>query len=159
ISELPDDAGAARKQARGPGLVLRLAPGVDPVTHAKISTGQADTKFGFNIADGSGEKATVRCLELGLPLYGFHCHVGSQLIDPEAQRSGGELIADFAVRMKRSHGFAAEYLNVGGGLGTRYTSADEPMPIAEYCRLVVEAVTKALEGSGLDPVLGQEPGR
>src|SRR6185436_6089387 len=38
-----------------PDLVLRLAPGVDPVTHEKISTGQADTKFGFNIADGSSE--------------------------------------------------------------------------------------------------------
>ncbi|RYG30005.1 diaminopimelate decarboxylase, partial [bacterium] len=37
----------------GTDLVLRLAPGVDPVTHAKISTGQADTKFGFNIVDGS----------------------------------------------------------------------------------------------------------
>ena len=59
-------------------IVLRLAPGVDPVTHHKISTGQADTKFGFNIADGSAEKALVRCLELGLPVAGFHCHVGSQ---------------------------------------------------------------------------------
>lgn len=140
-------------------LILRLAPGVDPVTHHKISTGQADTKFGFNIADGYAERATARCLELGLPLYGFHCHVGSQLFDPEAQRSGGELIAAFAVEMKEKHGHSAQYLNVGGGLGVRYTGTEEPMPIGDYCRLVVEAVRDALGDSGLDPILGQEPGR
>ena len=140
-------------------IVVRLAPGVDPITHAKISTGQADTKFGFNIADGSAEKAAGRCLELGLNLFGFHCHVGSQLLDPGAQRSGGELIAGFAVEMKNRHRFAARYLNVGGGLGVMYTNADQPMSMAEYSRLIVDAVTGALAGSGIDPILGQEPGR
>ena len=142
-----------------PDLVLRLAPGVDPVTHAKISTGQADTKFGFNIADGSAEKALERCLELHLPVIGFHCHVGSQLLDPEAQRAGGEGLAEFAVRMKRDHGFSAKVINVGGGLGVRYTDADEPMPVEDYCKLVVESITSALKGSGLKPKLIQEPGR
>ncbi|HWD40918.1 MAG TPA: diaminopimelate decarboxylase [Fimbriimonas sp.] len=147
------------RPGKSPKLVIRLAPGVDPITHHKISTGQADTKFGFNIADGSAEKATQRCLELGLNLIGFHCHVGSQLLDPEAQRSGGELITQFAVDMLQKHGFKSEYLNVGGGLGIAYTDGDEPMPVDEYCRLVAQAVTGALAGSGLDPVLGQEPGR
>lgn len=140
-------------------VVVRLAPGVDPVTHAKISTGQADTKFGFNIVDGSAEKATVRCLALGLPLIGYHCHVGSQLLDPEAQISGGELIAKFAAEMKAKHSFEATYLNVGGGLGVRYTDGDLPMSHAEYCREIVEAMSLALEGSGLNPKLAQEPGR
>ncbi len=151
--------GAERGSLGHTNLILRLAPGVDPITHHKISTGQADTKFGFNIADGSAERATVRCLELELPLIGFHCHVGSQLLDPEAQRSGGELIAQFAVDMKREHGFEAEYLNVGGGLGVRYLDSMEPMPVRDYCGLVAESVRRVLEGSGLDPVLGQEPGR
>ncbi|HEY0868148.1 MAG TPA: diaminopimelate decarboxylase [Fimbriimonas sp.] len=142
-----------------PRIVLRLAPGVDPVTHAKISTGQADTKFGFNIADGSAEKATRRALDLGLDLHGFHCHVGSQLLDPEAQRSGGELIARFAIEMNARHGYAARYLNVGGGLGVMYTEGDQPMAIREYNRMIVDAVLGALEGSGIEPTLGQEPGR
>ncbi|CAN5594949.1 diaminopimelate decarboxylase [soil metagenome] len=149
----------------GTRLVLRLAPGVDPVTHAKISTGQADTKFGFNITDDSAEKALARCLELELPVQGFHCHVGSQLLDPEAQRSGGELIARFAAEMAERHGFLASYLNVGGGLGVRYTSVDQPMSVAEYCPLVVAAMRDALKGGPLDldgpnaPILAQEPGR
>lgn len=144
---------------RLPNIVLRLAPGVDPITHAKISTGQADTKFGFNIADGSAEKAALRCIEHGLPLTGFHCHVGSQLFDPEAQRSGGELIARFAADMNSRHGIACEYLNVGGGLGVRYLDSDCPMPVERYCRLVVDAVLEGLGDSALEPTLGQEPGR
>ena len=140
-------------------LVLRLAPGVDPKTHAKISTGQADTKFGFNIADGSAERALLRCLELGLKVVGVHCHVGSQLLDPEAQISGGELIALFAVQMKAKHGFACRVINVGGGLGVRYLDEDRPMDVESYCRMIVEAVERALEGSGLDPLIVQEPGR
>lgn len=139
-------------------FVLRLAPGVDPVTHAKISTGQADTKFGFSIADGAAEAALKRALELELNVVGFHCHVGSQLLDPEAQRAGGEHIARFAVDMKSRLGYEATYLNVGGGLGTRYVD-EQPMAIAEYNQLVAEAVRTALAGSGLDPVLAQEPGR
>ena len=150
---------APEMKPRCPDLVLRLAPGVDPVTHAKISTGQADTKFGFNIADGSAEKALERCLELGLPLVGFHCHVGSQLLDPEAQRAGGEALAEFAARMKRERGFTAKVVNVGGGLGVRYTDRDQPTPVEDYCRLVVESVGAALKGSSLKPLLIQEPGR
>jgi diaminopimelate decarboxylase len=142
-----------------PALVLRLAPGVDPVTHAKISTGQADTKFGFNITDGSASKAVDRMLALGLNLVGFHCHVGSQLLDPEAQRSGGSLIAKFALDTFERTGFQAKYLNVGGGLGVRYTSGDQPMPVGEYCRLVVQALREELPGWPRDLVLAQEPGR
>jgi diaminopimelate decarboxylase len=144
---------------RGTKLVLRLAPGVDPVTHEKISTGQADTKFGFNIGDGSAEQALRKCLDLGLPVIGFHCHVGSQLLDPSAQRSGGELLARFALEMLDRHGFRAEILNVGGGLGVRYTENDHPMPVEQYSRLVTTAILETLKGSRIDPVIAQEPGR
>jgi len=138
-------------------LVIRLAPGVDPVTHAKISTGQSDTKFGFNITDGSGERALQKCLGLNLPIIGFHCHVGSQLLDPSAQEAGGALIAEFARQMEQLHGYRTQYLNVGGGLGVRYTDADVPMDILDYNRLVTTAVRNAMGRD--DFTLGQEPGR
>lgn len=144
---------------RCPQLVLRLAPGVDPVTHAKISTGQADTKFGFNITDGSAERALVRCRELQLPVIGFHCHVGSQLLDPKAQISGGQILAEFAARMKKVHGFVTEVLNVGGGLGIRYTEEDAPMDVQEYCDHLVSQLRSPLLDAGLRPKLVQEPGR
>lgn len=159
FGEIEKIAAFAREALKNPPVVLRLAPGVDPITHAKISTGQADTKFGFNIADGSAEKATRLCLEKGINLIGYHCHVGSQLLDSEAQRAGGELIARFAKIMAETTGFQAQYLNFGGGLGVRYTDQDQPPTIEEYTALVVKAIEKALEGSKLRPRLGQEPGR
>jgi len=142
-----------------PDIMIRLAPGVDPKTHAKISTGQADTKFGFNIADGSGERALLMALEKGLNVKGYHCHVGSQLLDPEAQVSGGELLAQFATDMKAKHGYETQVINVGGGLGVHYVGDAKPLSVEEYCQQLVASISKALEPSGLKPMLVQEPGR
>jgi diaminopimelate decarboxylase len=142
-----------------PDLVLRLAPGVDPKTNAKISTGQADTKFGFNIGDGSAERALALALEKGLPVVGVHCHVGSQLLDPEAQLQGGRALAAFVRDMKERHGFEAKVINVGGGLGIRYTEDTPEIDPAEYCKSLVAGIVEGLAGSGLEPVLAQEPGR
>lgn len=142
-----------------PGLMLRLAPGVDPMTHAKISTGQADTKFGFNIADGSAERAVLVCLSHQLPLKGFHCHVGSQLLDPGAQVSGGEILADFAAQIKERHGFEAEEINVGGGLGIHYTGEDRPQDPETYCQNLVGPIAARLADAKMRPRLAQEPGR
>ncbi|MCC7435574.1 MAG: diaminopimelate decarboxylase [Methanoregulaceae archaeon] len=139
-------------------LLLRLAPGVDPVTHEKISTGQEDTKFGFSVSGGDAERAVKFCLDRGLPLVGIHCHVGSQLLEPSAQIAGGEALARFAVGMLAQHGWRCKVLNVGGGLGVRYFD-EEPMPIADYCAAIVAAVKPILDAAGLDPVLAQEPGR
>lgn len=159
-----EEIGKIREIQKRSGLgettyALRLAPGVDPKTHQSISTGQADTKFGFNLGSGAAEKALRRCLALGIPVLGFHCHVGSQLIDPAAQKNGGRILAEFAVRMKQELGFELQYLNVGGGLGAKYLDSDEPMPISEYCQLIVNEVVPILNEHGLDPTIAQEPGR
>jgi diaminopimelate decarboxylase len=138
-------------------VLLRLAPGVDPKTHDKISTGQAETKFGFPIGD-TADAAVRYCINSGLPLAGFHCHVGSQLLDPTAQVEGARAIAQFAVEMKRDHGFETQVLNLGGGLGVRYTD-EEPMSIQDYCTMLIGAVKPVLREGGLEPELVQEPGR
>jgi diaminopimelate decarboxylase len=142
-----------------PTLVLRLAPGVDPHTHEKISTGQEDSKFGLNIADCSARRGVEACLQHGLPLGGFHAHVGSQLLDPEAQCVSGERIGAFAVDMLERFGLRTEILNVGGGLGVRYLPEHDPLPIDAYVARVSKVVADALEGSGLTPTLMHEPGR
>jgi len=139
-------------------ILLRLAPGVDPITHEKISTGQEDTKFGFSISGGDAERGVRFCLDHALPLVGVHCHVGSQLLEPSAQIAGGEALARFAVDMLPKYGWRCEVLNVGGGLGVRYIDED-PMPIADYCTAIVAAVQPILDAAGLNPVLAQEPGR
>ncbi|MBS1715135.1 MAG: diaminopimelate decarboxylase [Armatimonadetes bacterium] len=141
---------------RLPDVLLRIAPGVDPKTNAKISTGQADTKFGFGL--DQAEQALVRALELKLPVIGFHCHVGSQLMDAESQVNGAKTLASLAVDMKERHGWSASFLNVGGGLGVRYSEGDRPMPVNEFCRSIATAVQETVQGR-LDLNLGMEPGR
>jgi diaminopimelate decarboxylase len=149
----------AATPGRCPDLLLRLAPGVDPKTNAKISTGQSDTKFGFNIADGSAEQALVKALALGLPVVGVHCHVGSQLVEPDAQIGGGQALGRFVAEMKAKHGFETRVLNVGGGLAIRYTEDTPAIDPQKYCDELVAGIREGLEGSGLEPVLVQEPGR
>lgn len=140
-------------------ILLRLAPGVDPQTHEKISTGQSDTKFGFGILDGSAERALTAALDRGLDIAGFHCHVGSQLLDPLAQITGGMAIAKFGVACSKQFGLDLRYVNCGGGLGVRYTDQDEPMNIEDYNRILVKALREVLEPAGVEPTLCQEPGR
>lgn len=139
-----------------PTLLLRVAPGVSPKTHAKISTGQADTKFGFALSDVG--RALDRCLELKMPVIGFHCHVGSQLLDSEAQVGAAETLSALALQFKREKGFETTFINVGGGLGVRYTDSDDPMPVEQYNKSVMEAFQRTLGGE-LKPQFGMEPGR
>jgi diaminopimelate decarboxylase len=148
-----------RLPAGAPPVLLRLAPCVDPHTHAKVRTGQADTKFGFNIADGSALRAFLAVRERGLHVAGLHCHVGSQLLDPEAQLHGAGAIAEFAAALWRDHGASMEVLNVGGGNAVRYGGASAPLPLDRYCRLIAEAVRTGLAGTELRPRLIHEPGR
>lgn len=139
-----------------PPLLLRLAPGVDPKTHAKISTGQADTKFGF--AMDQGLAALKMCLDANFPIIGFHCHVGSQLLDPEAQMEGARALVTFALDMKAKLGFETKFINIGGGLGVRYSMQDQPMAIADYCRSVLQ-ILQPIKDSLPNVEFGMEPGR
>lgn len=142
------------KLAPGTPVMLRLAPGVDPRTDDKISTGRADTKFGFPMPDA--EHALRTALDRGLAVKGFHCHVGSQAMDPAAQRNGGRVLAEFAARMEATLGFRAERINVGGGRAVRYTD-EEPVDLAGYTRSIADALREALGRDDL--VMEQEPGR
>lgn len=149
----------ARLEPGCPPILLRLAPGVDPITHAKISTGQADTKFGFGIADGSALRAFDFARERGLDVAGVHCHVGSQLLDPGAQQDGAAAIAGFAACLWRERGHAIRVLNVGGGYAAWCGEGPQPVGPEVYCRRVAEAVRRAFDATPLAPTLVHEPGR
>ncbi len=142
-------------------VMLRLNPGVDVHTHRKISTGVADSKFGFPISDGQAEAAVRRISAIaGLRLVGLHAHVGSQLFDPEATIAAIDELVGFAAAMRERYGFALEHLSPGGGFGIAYSDADEPMSPAEWARLIATAVSSACADHELPlPVLTVEPGR
>ncbi len=137
-------------------LLLRVAPGVNPNTNIKISTGQADTKFGFSLE--TVLDALKMCLNHGLQVKGFHCHVGSQLMSSESQVGGALALAELAQKAQSELGFRATLINVGGGLGVRYTSEDNPMGVKEYCADILNSVV-SIFGTDALPHLEMEPGR
>lgn len=143
-------------------IMFRLTPGIDPHTHKLIRTGQADTKFGLNIKDGSAMNAIKRALELpGIALHGIHCHVGSQCLDLDAHTAAIKIMVEFAKQMLDETGFAVEEINTGGGLGIRYTEGQVPPKIAEFAEIIIKTYIDALEEYGFPgrPRLIQEPGR
>ncbi len=127
-------------------VLLRVTPGVAGDTHAKISTGQADSKFGFGLDDARAAIARLGGSD-ALELVGLHMHIGSQLLALDAYRPAIEALAtlgDFPV------------YNFGGGLGVAYTSAQRPPSIEDYVEANVRALHELL---GADKRLLLEPGR
>lgn len=143
-------------------ILFRVTPGIDPHTHKLIRTGQADTKFGLNIKDGSAMRAVRRALELpGVRLRGIHCHVGSQLLDTEAHTAAVRIMVELAKQIADETGVEVEEINTGGGLGIRYVEEQEPPTIDEFAGIITGTFIHAMQESGLRhrPKLVQEPGR
>jgi diaminopimelate decarboxylase len=127
-------------------VLLRITPDVAGDTHAKISTGQADSKFGFSLS--AAREAISRLADSpSLELVGLHAHIGSQLFSLEPFRD--------AVRALATLGDFPVY-NLGGGLGVAYTSDQQPPRVEEYLDAVVSTVHAEL---GPDKRLLLEPGR
>jgi len=161
LEEVAQLARLAAGRARPVDVLLRLAPGVDPHTHGKISTGQDDTKFGMNVGDGSAARGVVAILaQSHVRLRGFHAHVGSQLLDTEAHEAAADAVCRFVGTIRDTHGLVAEEIVLGGGLGIRYLPDQQPPSIEAFARAVTAAFCQALDRYRLGrPHLGMEPGR
>ena len=131
--------------------VLRVNPDVDAGTHAKISTGKADNKFGVSIDVAPAMFDRLAALP-GLQMRGIAVHIGSQLtsLDPleAAFTRVGRLVADL-----RAAGHSITHVDLGGGLGVSYRPEDNPPSMADYGAMVAR-VTK-----DWDVTLMFEPGR
>jgi diaminopimelate decarboxylase len=127
-------------------VLLRVTPDVRGRTNDKISTGQADSKFGFSMADAPRAIARVQASDQ-LDLVGLHMHIGSQILELEPFRLAIEAIAPL--------GDFGTY-NLGGGLGVAYTADQEPPRIADYVAAKVDTVNRVL---GPGKRILDEPGR
>jgi diaminopimelate decarboxylase len=151
---------AAARKAR-PAVLLRLGPGVDPHTHAHLTTGAPDTKFGLDIASGAAE-AGVRAIlaQPGLDLRGFHAHIGSQITEIEPYRLEVERLFGFAAEMREKTKFVMRELSPGGGYAVRYSPKDaEAEPFAMVREVAAAIVAGAKKHAFELPELSIEPGR
>ncbi len=142
-------------------VLLRITPGIDPHTYAAVATGKVDSKFGSAIE--TGQAAAITALALSLPcisLAGFHCHIGSQIFDESVYLSTQRIMLTFIRDMEQAHGFACEELDLGGGLGVRYTADQPVLDIAKTIARVAEAMRKTAAELGIAlPFVSFEPGR
>ena len=161
LIEVEKLAEATAELGREVDVMVRCTPGVDPHTHKFISTGQADSKFGLNIKDGSALKAIKRILQIpALHFDGIHCHIGSQLLDTEAHEGAVGAMVGLMLDIQRETGEDCKVLNIGGGLGVRYRTEHNPPSYDEFAEIISARLKAALDASGLSyPILQQEPGR
>ena len=155
LAELLEERGTTQK------ILLRVTPGIEAHTHSFIQTGQIDSKFGFGLVDGVAMEAIWLSLESPhLELVGLHAHIGSQIFQLDAFRKAIEILVELIRQAHERFGFSCRYLNVGGGLGIRYTEADMPSSIGEYVTVKVEGVREEMARFGLPmPRVLIEPGR
>ncbi len=127
---------AAARGVRAP-TALRINPDVDARTHAKITTGRTENKFGIDPAEARACYGRREALP-GIEFRGLALHIGSQVTDLTPFRSAFRNLAAL-VRQLRADGHPVARLDLGGGLGIAY--GDEPPPdLAAYARIVTETV-------------------
>ena len=133
-------------------IALRVNPDVDAKTHAKISTGKAENKFGVPYAQAPRLYAEARTLK-SIEVAGIHMHIGSQITELEPFRNAFRLLRELAQALIRD-GHPIRHLDIGGGLGVPYVSEGEVAPPPS----AYAAVAKEMLGDlGLKLIL--EPGR
>lgn len=142
-------------------VLLRLTPGIEAHTHEYIKTGQIDSKFGFTLANGQAEEAVALATSLpALELVGLHCHIGSQIFSVEPYAEAAAIMMDFAAKVYRQTGVAIRELDLGGGFGIYYADGDDPLPPANYARVIQEVVADKAATLGIPlPRILVEPGR
>jgi diaminopimelate decarboxylase len=148
FDELDRLAAIAAELGREQEVLIRVTPDVAGDTHAKVSTGQADSKFGFSIA--AAPEAIERARgHRGVRLVGLHFHIGSQLFELEPFRA--------AVRAIAALGNFDVY-NLGGGLAAPYTHDQHPPSAEEYVAVIVDALHEEIPDGKAKRLL-LEPGR
>jgi diaminopimelate decarboxylase len=131
---------------------VRINPDVDALTHAKISTGKSENKFGVAIDEARawfGASAKLTHVRLD----GLHVHIGSQILSLDPIRTALQRVADFS-RELNAAGYAIDCIDVGGGLGVCYRAdRDHPVAIEDYADVIRRTL------AGFDGRIMLEPGR
>lgn len=122
---LSDVALSKNKKAR---IAVRVNPDVDAKTHAKISTGQKESKFGIDMAQAMDIYRKASSMP-GIEVQGVSVHIGSQLTNLEPFAQAFARVRAFVGEL-RAEGFTISTLDLGGGLGIPYGQEEPPLPDA-----------------------------
>jgi diaminopimelate decarboxylase len=139
LDELHTLQRVARAQEVIARAAVRINPDVDAQTHAKISTGKSENKFGVSIDEARrwfAERSQLSHVQLD----GLHVHIGSQILSVEPFRLALQRVAAFWRELEQA-GHPINSIDVGGGLGVRYRAGvDQPVAAADYVGVIREAL-------------------
>lgn len=139
-------------------MLLRLTPGIECHTHEYIRTGHLDSKFGFDPEQLDEVFAYVR-QQPALLCVGLHAHIGSQIFELQAHQDLTSVMVQWLSKAAQ-YGLPISELDIGGGLGIRYTESDDPPSIDEWVKVICEGIIRACQQQGVAlPRLIAEPGR
>nr|WP_144511395.1 diaminopimelate decarboxylase [Bacillus sp. FJAT-22090] len=142
-------------------VLLRVTPGVEAHTHDYITTGQQDSKFGFDLMNGQADLAFAQVYEDDyIQLLGLHCHIGSQIFETIGFKVAAEKLIKKMIEWHNDYNFQCTVLNLGGGFGIKYTDEDSPLEPSIYVKEMIIVVKNLVaETNFAMPEIWIEPGR
>lgn len=169
LGELVRVGDIAERRGEQAKVMLRLTPGVHAHTHEFIATAHEDQKFGLSMAADTTEQAGLSAAEEavaaasahpGIELLGLHCHIGSQIFEPDGFALAAEKLLRFLAAMQEKYSIVLPELDLGGGYGIAYTPVDTPRPATEIAEAMAAVVRSTCAELGIDsPRISIEPGR
>ena len=157
LALLNEAAGAAGKKA---DILLRITPGIECHTHEYIQTGHLDSKFGFDLTQIDDALELLRDEYENLNVIGLHAHIGSQIFETKIYYDEVEVILKEIARIREKFGIELHTINLGGGLGIKYTENDQPPTVEEIARQITTSVEENSKKYNTgDITIFIEPGR
>lgn len=139
-------------------IMVRFTPGIECHTHEYIRTGHLDSKFGFD-PNQLNDVFSFISQQQELSFIGIHAHIGSQIFEVQPHQDLASVMVD-AMTTAMAHNLSVKEINMGGGLGIRYTEADDPPSIETWVHNISKAMVDACQARQLPlPKLLCEPGR
>lgn len=150
----------AKSNNKTADILLRVTPGIECHTHEYIQTGHLDSKFGFDLTQVDDAVELIVDEYKNLNLVGLHAHIGSQIFETSIYYDEVEVLLKEMGRIKEKFGIDLTHINLGGGLGIKYTEEDYPPSIYEIAEKIINSVKEnAAKFNIAEPEIHIEPGR
>ncbi len=141
-------------------ILLRVTPGIECHTHEYIQTGHLDSKFGFDLTQIDQAIELVKEQYQNLEIKGLHAHIGSQIFETQVYKDEVDILVGEMVRINQHHNLNLNEINLGGGLGVKYTNVDYPPSTYDIANIIITALNENIEKYNIEPpTIYLEPGR
>lgn len=141
-------------------ILLRITPGIECHTHEYIQTGHLDSKFGFDLTQIDEAVDLILNTYSNLKLHGLHAHIGSQIFETKVYHDEIEILIKELSRLDEKFDLKLDEINIGGGLGVKYTEKDVPPSTYEIADVIINSLNENIQKYKIEPpTVFLEPGR